>query len=112
MSRTFATAVAGAALVAFGSAAQAQAVFDVPAVEDVALKSIAGRQDVNQAAQSESNATVTRNSIGNNSVTGTASVDGQAFQNLSGLSLVNINTGNNVAINSAMNVNIAINPGQ
>ena len=94
------------------SAADAQAVFKTPVVEDSALGKLAGREDINQTAQSTSNAVIARNSIGSNSVTGDAHVDGQAFQNLSGLSLVNVNTGNNVAINASMNVNITIFPGR
>lgn len=92
--------------------AVAQSAFDAPPISDADLKALAGREDVNQTAQSNSNATVSRNSIGANSVTGNARVDGQAFQNVSGLSIVNINTGNNVAINAAMNVNISITPGK
>lgn len=90
----------------------AQAAFDAPALEEGTLKSIAGREDVNQISQSQNTSTVTDNSLGDNSITGEIRVDNNAFQNLSGLALLNMNTGNNVAINSAMNVNISINPGQ
>ena len=50
--------------------------------------------------------------MGNDNVaTGDVRIDAQAFQNLQGLSLLNVNTGNNVSMNSAMNVNISITPG-
>ncbi|MGJ3626989.1 hypothetical protein AB5I41_08900 [Sphingomonas sp. MMS24-JH45] len=75
-----------------------------------ALGTIAGREDVQQQATSAQTAGVTRNSVGDNVTTGEARIDGQAFQNLSGLSILNVNTGNNVAINAAMNVTISIAP--
>ena len=37
-----------------------------------------------------------------------AQIAGNAFQNMSGLSILNVNTGNNVAINAALNVNISL----
>lgn len=86
--------------------------FDTLPLTETALKAQAGREDIALVAKSESTATVTRNSIGANSQTGEIGVTDQAFQNLSGLSLININSGNNVAINSSMNVNISITPGQ
>jgi hypothetical protein len=93
--------------------AEAQASpFAVEAMDDAALRGIAGREDTTQISQAEQVAGVSRNSVGENSVTGEARIDGNAFQNMSGLSILNVNTGNNVAINAAMNVNISINPGQ
>jgi hypothetical protein len=86
--------------------------FQAAPVEDATLQSVAGKADLSLVAETESTATVTDNSVGDNSTTGEIRVNDNAFQNLSGLSLLNINTGNNVAINSAMNVNIAINPPQ
>ena len=59
---------------------------------------------------SDQQATVTRNSVGNNVQTGDAKISDNAFQNLSGLSIVSVNTGNNVAMNAAMNVTISIQP--
>lgn len=90
----------------------APAPFSADAIADTALAGIAGREDTNQQSTANQNATVTRNSVGDNARTGDASISGSAFQNLQGLSILNVNTGNNVAINAAMNVNIAINPGQ
>ena len=86
--------------------------FGHAAIDDGALQAIAGREDTNQLSTATQTAGVSRNSVGDNSVTGDARVSDNAFQNLSGLSILNVNTGNNVAINAAMNVNIAINPGQ
>lgn len=82
--------------------------FATAAVGDRALGTIAGREHTRQVALNEQSAGVSRNSVGDNSVTGDAQVDGNAFQNMSGFSILNINTGNNVAINAAMTVNISI----
>ena len=84
--------------------------FAASALDDGTLGAIAGRQDTHQAATSSQVAGVSQNSVGNNAVTGDAKISDNAFQNLSGLSILNINTGNNVAINASMNVNIAIQP--
>ena len=112
MTRLIARATVAALLAASPAPLLAQTAFDVPAVEDGTLRAIAGREDLNQVSQSRNTSTVTDNSVGDNSLTGEIRIDDQAFQNLSGLALLNVNTGNNVAINSAMNVNISINPGQ
>jgi hypothetical protein len=82
--------------------------FDSPAVSETTLQAVAGREDVTQLTQADLAAGVSRNSVGDNSTTGTAKIDGNAFQNMSGLSILNVNTGNNVAINAAMNVNVSI----
>lgn len=82
------------------------------AVDESDLRNVAGREDVNQLSYANQVAGVSRNSVGNNSTTGDARISDNAFQNMSGLSILNINTGNNVAINAAMNVNISITPGQ
>ena len=107
-----------AALAAFGAPVAAMAQ-DVPApfatapfatapVEDTTLSSIAGREDTRQAATATQTAGVADSSVGDNVRTGDARIADNAFSNLSGLSVLNVNTGNNVAINAAMNVNIAI----
>lgn len=93
-------------------APQSNSLFGTVPLSENALQAQAGREDVAMIAQSHSNASVAQNSIGNNSVTGEIRVTDQAFQNLSGLSLLNINSGNNVAINASMNVNISITQGQ
>ena len=80
-------------------------------IDDAVLRTIAGREDTTQIALNEQAAGVSRSSVGDNAVTGEARVDGNAFQNMSGLSILNVNTGNNVAINAAMTVNISIQAG-
>ncbi len=84
--------------------------FEGATISEDALGAIAGREDVQQQANSTQNAGVAQNSVGDNARTGEANIAGQAFQNLSGLSIVNVNSGNNVAINAAMTVNIALAP--
>ena len=84
--------------------------FGTPAVTESTLQRVAGREDTNQLSQAELAAGVSNNSVGDNAITGNAQIDGNAFQNMSGLSILNVNTGNNVAINAAMNVNISITP--
>lgn len=86
--------------------------FGSQAVSDGALQQVAGREDIAQDSQADLAAGVAGNSVGENAVTGNAQIDGNAFQNMSGLSILNVNTGNNVAINAAMNVNISISPSQ
>lgn len=89
----------------------AQDAFAAAPLEDATLGAIAGLADTNMQARSDQTSTVSKNSVGDNVATGDVRVDANAFQNLQGLSVLNLNTGNNVSINSAMNVNIAINPG-
>jgi hypothetical protein len=84
--------------------------FGGAAVTEDELGAIAGREDLNQANVGSQTSTVSHNSVNGNSVTGAISFDDQALQNLSGLALVNANTGNNVSMNSSMMVNIAIAP--
>ena len=91
------------------SGASPSSPFQASAVDDTALHRIAGREDLNQVSYSEQVAGVTKNTIGDNSTTGTAQITGNAFQNMSGLSILNVNTGNNVAINASMNVNVSFN---
>lgn len=85
--------------------------FAAAAVDDLELKAIAGRDDTRQVALNEQSARVSQSSVGDNATTGEARVDGNAFQNMTGMSILNINTGNNVAINAAMTVNISIQSG-
>ena len=106
-------AVQAEAPISMETQAQASAdasVFGAQAVSEEALRSTAGREDLTQVSQADLKAGVANNSVGDNAVTGSARIDGNAFQNMSGLSILNVNTGNNVAINAAMNVNISISP--
>jgi hypothetical protein len=79
-------------------------------IDESELAQIAGREDLQQDATNAQVAGVSRNSVGANSKTGDVAIAGSAFQNLSGLSVLSVNTGNNVAMNASMNVNIAILP--
>lgn len=51
---------------------------------------------------------ISGNKVGNNSATGNVTIADSAFQNLSGISIVNFNTGNNSSINAGMSVNLQI----
>lgn len=77
-------------------------------IQENDLSAISGGADLSMAALSEQSGTVSNNRINGNSVTGTINFDGQSFQNMNGLAVVSANTGNNVSINSTMQVNIAI----
>lgn len=79
----------------------------VDPVQAEQLGAIVGQADLQQTVSSQNRAEVSRNSVSGNSVTGTIDL-GSAFQDMNGLSVVSANTGNNVAINASMNVNIAI----
>jgi len=74
------------------------------------LGAITGQADLNMTVRAQNTGTVSNNSVSGNSVTGAIGFDSSAFQNLSGLSVVSANTGNNVSINSSLNVNVALNP--
>jgi hypothetical protein len=74
------------------------------------LGAITGQADLNMTVRAQNTSTVSNNSVSGNSVTGAIGFDSSAFQNLSGLSVVSANTGNNVSINSSLNVNVALNP--
>lgn len=81
------------------------------ALSETDLGAIAGREDRGtMIAQADQRNTVQNNSVTGNSVTGAVTIDGQAFSNLSGLAVISANSGNNVAINSAMNVVINLAP--
>ena len=104
-------AIAQSAVPSDQPAAEPVTVFAAKAMSETDLRSVAGREDVAQLSRADQVAGVSHNSVGDDSVTGTSAIGGNAFQNMSGLSILNVNTGNNVAINAAMNVNISITPG-
>lgn len=95
------------ALLSSGAASAQE--FTAP-IDDQALERIAGREDTALIAESHQVATVTDNRVGNNVRTGDVRISDNAFQNLSGLSVISANSGNNVAINSSMNVNVTLTP--
>lgn len=75
-----------------------------------ALAAVTGRADVAMEIRAQNTSTVSNNSVSGESTTGQISFDSGAFQSLAGLSLLSANTGNNVSINSSLNVNISIQP--
>lgn len=92
------------------ASAPAAAQFAAPPLDDQALAAIAGRENLQQIASARNTSVVSGNTISGPSQTGMITIDGNAFQNLNGLSVLSANTGNNVSINAAMNVNIALRP--
>jgi hypothetical protein len=110
--RLMSLALASLSLAAPVAAQTVKAPFTASSLSDDALNEVAGREDTNQHSIANLNAGVSHNSVGDNSTTGEAKIADNAFQNMSGLSILNVNTGNNVAINAAMNVNISITPAQ
>lgn len=77
------------------------------AVDSAVLKNISGREGLTLANFALPNAAVIENSISGNFETGAVTLDGQAFQNMNGLAVINANSGNNVAVNSVLMVNIS-----
>jgi hypothetical protein len=103
-------AAIGAALVLGANPALAQSGFDAKPVDDRQLGSIAGKTDLAQIANAQNSGAVSGNTINGDSQTGTIRFDASSFQGMNGLSIVNANTGNNVAMNSAMSVNVTVHP--
>jgi hypothetical protein len=79
------------------------------AIDNGDLSTVTGQSDLAQVVTAQNTSTVSGNTVSGNSQTGTIRFDGGSFQNLNGLSLLSANTGNNVSINSSLNVNVAIN---
>lgn len=80
-------------------------------VDEAKLADVTGMADVKvveQSANVRNTSTLSGNIINGDPTTGTISIDGGSFSGFNGLALVSANTGNNVSINSAMNVNVAI----
>lgn len=80
-------------------------------VDEAKLADVTGMADVKvieQLANARNTSTISGNIINGDPTTGTISIDGGSFSGFNGLALVSANTGNNVSINSAMNVNVAI----
>ena len=76
--------------------------------DDAALNGATAREDLSLVAQSEQANTVSRNSVNGVTTTGAIGIADNAFQNASGLTVINANTGNNVAMNASLNVNIVM----
>ena len=112
------------AFLLFGLAASAPTVLPAPAADaaptavfgseatlDAAdLERATAREDLSQVAIANQTAQVANSSVNGTSTTGAVTMSGNAFQGSSGLTIVNANSGNNVAINAALNVNITFAP--
>jgi hypothetical protein len=83
--------------------------FGAAPVDNALLGTVTGQADLTQVVQAQNRSEVSGNTVSGNSQTGTINFDPNSFQNLNGLSLLSANTGNNVSINSSLNVNVAIN---
>jgi hypothetical protein len=81
---------------------------DGKVADDDALNGATAREDLSLVARSEQANTVSRNSVSGVTTTGEISIADNAFQNASGLTVINANTGNNVAMNASLNVNIVM----
>lgn len=92
------------------AAASTEPLFNAFPITDADLSKVSGRENnpLWQIATASSNATVENNSVGDNSPTGELRVSDSAFQNVSGISMVNLNTGNASVINASLNVNVSI----
>ena len=87
---------------AFGSSA---------VIAEADLGGVTGREDTGaMVASATQRNTVSNNSVVGTSTTGNVRIDGNAFQNLQGLAVISANSGNNVAMNSAMNVTVNLAP--
>mgnify|MGYP003583702373 CR=1 FL=1 len=84
--------------------------FEAAPLSDNELAATTGRENDNwMSAATNNSAVVANNRVGDNTTTGTVNVTDSAFQNVSGISMVNFNTGNNSSINAGMSVNLQIN---
>jgi hypothetical protein len=79
--------------------------------DDARLADITGMADVRviqETNNAQNTSTVSGNTINGDPTSGLISIDGGSFGNFNGLAVISANTGNNVSINSSMNVNVAI----
>ncbi len=84
-----------------------------PVVSDEVLSGARAKADlslIDQTASVQNSSNVSGNTITGDFTTGIVSIASDAFAGTTGLTMFNINTGNNVAINASMNVNVAIQP--
>lgn len=91
--------------------APAPAFAGTAALGETDLGQVTGREDTGaMIASATQRNTVSNNSVTGTSTTGTIRIDGNAFQNLNGLAVISANSGNNVAMNAAMNVTVNLAP--
>lgn len=95
---------------AIAATADPEPSFPAQPIDIATLANTTAREDVSLAATADQAATVSNNSVSGTSTTGAVTIDGNAFQNAQGLTLINANSGNNVAINSSLNVVISFTP--
>ena len=95
---------------AFASATQSQdrTFFAKEALTDQALASQSGRQGVSIASMAAVETAFSGNSVAGPSVTGANSIGAGAFADLSGVSSVLMNSGNNVVMSTVTIVNVAL----
>jgi hypothetical protein len=115
MTRLFLALAAAFLTFAVAGGASAQSTDELPfqafqPVSSDRLATIAGEADIAGVITANNNSNVSGNTVTGHSVTGMISFDNSAFQNLNGLSVLSANTGNNVAINASLNVNVALRP--
>jgi hypothetical protein len=79
-------------------------------IDDAALAGSTAREDLSLVAQTEQTGNVSNNQIRGRSNTGDVQFLDRAFENASGMTIVNANSGNNVSMNASFNVNIVITP--
>ncbi len=79
-----------------------------PVVDDAALDLATAREDLSLVAQSQQVTGVSNSTVTGTSRTGEVTISDNAFQNASGLTVLNANSGNNVAMSGSINVNVMI----
>ncbi|MFA7439822.1 MAG: hypothetical protein WCZ66_02520 [Sphingomonadaceae bacterium] len=79
-------------------------------VDESVLAQTTGRANLLQITEGIQAAAVSESSVSGNSVTGNVRILDNAFQNMSGLAIISSNTGNNVAMNASIQVNVALSP--
>jgi hypothetical protein len=82
----------------------------MPSVPGETLATMTGQADIAEQIRANNSGIVAGNIVEGESVTGDISFGASAFANLNGLSVLSANSGNNVAINSSLNVNVAVRP--
>lgn len=104
----FAAAGTPAATLEIPPAAPIAVFADAAPLDTAALDQATARADIAQQSRADQVARVSNSSVNGTSRTGEVTIRDNAFQNLSGLAVINSNSGNNVAINAALNVNVII----
>ena len=88
----------------------AQLFGDAAIIDGAELANTTGSANLSMVIAANNSSNVSGNNIVGVSNTGGISFDEASLSNLSGLSVLSANTGNNVAINSSLNLNVAVRP--